>query len=341
MSADPEGALPPQVTLLLIDVQKDFHSGGSLAIPGADDDANRIAHLIRTHGTSSIHRIVATMDSHAKLHIAHAGFWKHGIMTTPQTLSSPSPFTIITSDDVRNRIWIPRHDLTIPVSHWPDPNVFASSASSVITKKENEDGSSSSSSLDLEQYCIEYTTQLESKGRFQLCIWPDHCLIGSSGHGMVDTVLQAALEWSNATGRSIEWMMKGQNMLTEMYSALAAEVPITNDTAFSTDRLDHLLLANNNHGSSNNNNNNSRLLVCGQASSHCVNYTLRDIVAHWPFDHTKDDDDDKNNNNHTIIVLSDCMSPVPGFEDAAESFCTDMKQAGVKFMTSDDPNIFS
>ena len=61
-------------TLLLIDVQKDFHPGGSLAIPTASSDAQRTAQFIRQNA-SSIHRIVATMDSHQKLHIAHPCFW--------------------------------------------------------------------------------------------------------------------------------------------------------------------------------------------------------------------------------------------------------------------------
>jgi nicotinamidase/pyrazinamidase len=59
-----------KTTLLLVDVQNDFHPGGSLAIPTADEDARRIAALITQHG-DKIHRIVATLDSHLKLHIAH------------------------------------------------------------------------------------------------------------------------------------------------------------------------------------------------------------------------------------------------------------------------------
>ena len=64
-------------TLLLIDVQKDFHPGGSLAIPTADQDAERTAQWIRRN-SAQIDRIVATLDSHSKLHIAHPGFWVSG-----------------------------------------------------------------------------------------------------------------------------------------------------------------------------------------------------------------------------------------------------------------------
>merc|ERR1712166_855992 len=35
-----------RITLLIIDPQLDFHSGGSLAVPGSDEDAQRTAALI-------------------------------------------------------------------------------------------------------------------------------------------------------------------------------------------------------------------------------------------------------------------------------------------------------
>jgi nicotinamidase-related amidase len=82
-------------SLLLIDVQKDFHPGGSLAIPAAGEDAERIANAIRTNG-DSIERIVATMDSHHKLHIAHPSFWVSG----DDEKHHPSPFTIITTEEI-------------------------------------------------------------------------------------------------------------------------------------------------------------------------------------------------------------------------------------------------
>lgn len=86
--------------------------------------------------------------------------------------------------------------------------------------------------LDTSAWCIEYTRRLEAKGRFQLCIWPEHCLIGTEGHNVVKVVREAMDAWSHETGRSVEWVEKGQNLLTEMYSALCAEVPVNRKTAF-------------------------------------------------------------------------------------------------------------
>ena len=87
-------------TLILIDVQKDFHPRGSLAIPTANDDAERIAKFIRTN-CQLIDRIILTLDTHPKLHIAHSCFWIKG---NNDPTVHPTPFTIISSSDIQN--WI-------------------------------------------------------------------------------------------------------------------------------------------------------------------------------------------------------------------------------------------
>jgi nicotinamidase-related amidase len=284
-------------TLLLIDVQNDFHPGGSLAIPSANEDAERIAQFIRNN-ENSIDRIVATMDSHHKMHIAHPSFWISG----NDDKKHPDPFTIITTQDIVSGKWIPRPNLKLPADDsLLDPCVF--DVKTVVD---------SNGTFDLTKYCIEYSRQLEQKGRFQICIWPEHCLIGTPGHNVVDSVRQAMEDWSEATGGSVEWVLKGQNLLTEMYSALAADVPVCSATKFN-DELQKTLLKS------------DRLVVCGQAMSHCVNYTLRDIVNNCPEDDTT-----------KIILATDCCSAVPGFEDAAETFQKDMKEAGVRLCPIDE-----
>lgn len=270
-------------TLLLVDVQKDFHPGGSLAIPTANDDAERIVELIQKHG-SKIDRIVATLDSHHKLHIAHPCFWLDA------NGNHPAHFTCISHKDVLDGKWVPRSTLALE-----------NEALNLFEVPQKEDGT-----LDLLEYAKEYTKRLEAKGRFQLGIWPEHCLIGTDGHAMVDNVRKALNDWSDATGGSVEFVWKGQNLLTEMYSALEAEVPVSKETSFNQELQDSLLKS-------------DKLLVCGQAMSHCVNYTLRDIVGKWPQERRKD-----------ITLLTDCASAVPGFEGAAEQFQQDMKTAGIR-----------
>lgn len=279
-------------TLLLIDVQKDFHPGGSLAIEAAGADAERITDIIRRSiadpDSPSINRLMVTLDSHHKLHIAHPKFWESGHDGKP-----PPPFTIISSSDIKKGTWKPRSNLKLPLG-------IETVKPSMLKCKTDEYGN-----LNLLDYCIEYTKALEEKGRFKLCIWPEHCLMGTKGHQVVDDVSQVMGDWSDLTGGSIEFVMKGQNLLTEMYSALAAEVPITTQTDYNDTLLFSLSRS-------------DRLLIVGQAMSHCVNYTTRDIIAKWP-----------KGELHKICVVTDCMSPVPGFEKDAEEFTLFLKEKGI------------
>ena len=162
------------------------------------------------------------MDSHHKLHIAHPCFWTNG-----ETGAHPDPFTIISMDDVKSGKWIPRGDIKHPVRQPLVDEVILSQGGAIPDNLYLDNGE-----LDIVQYCIEYTRRLEEKGRFKLCIWPEHCLIGSEGHNVVKEVMDAFQEWSRVTGGSVEWVDKGQNLLTEMYSALCAEVPVSERTAF-------------------------------------------------------------------------------------------------------------
>jgi len=50
-----------------------------------------------------------------------------------------------------------------------------------------------------------------------------------------------------------------------------------------------------------------KLVIVGEALSHCVNFTVRDLVDAWPADRLSD-----------LIILTDCSSPVAGYEAQAE-----------------------
>ena len=268
-------------TLLIIDPQNDFHPGGSLAIPTADADAERTARFIREHA-HRIDRIVVTLDSHQRVHIAHGIFWVN------DTGDRPPPFTLITSDDVARGKW------------------RAADASK-------------------QRAAEEYTRKLEEKGRFKLCVWPEHCIIGSPGHNVRPSILAAINEWAESRMKEVMFVWKGTNCLTEMYSALGAEVPIetveTVETVESIDSVDsgdstgllHALRES------------SRLFVCGQALSHCVNFTVRDLVANSDA-----------RSLDSIAILRDCTSPVPGFEEEGDAFLEEMRAKGLRVITTRD-----
>lgn len=85
--------------ILAIDLQNDFvKSSGSLSVPGAEDDAVRIATFIKNNA-KAINHISATLDSHSPIHIAHPVFWKDA------NGSHPAPFTVISAQDIKDGKW--------------------------------------------------------------------------------------------------------------------------------------------------------------------------------------------------------------------------------------------
>ncbi len=91
-----------KICLLIIDPQKDFCEGGSLAVPGATDDLKRVAKMIENHG-NDIDDIQLTLDSHFFLHIAHPLWWQN------TSGKCPEPFTLITKENVEKGVWKPKN----------------------------------------------------------------------------------------------------------------------------------------------------------------------------------------------------------------------------------------
>lgn len=160
-----------------------------------------------------------------------------------------------------------------------------------------------------------YVEALEAAGRYTLMVWPVHCQIGSWGHGLHPAVLAACSDWEEAQGRVMACVHKGDNPWTEHYSALQAEVPDAHDAASG---LNTALLQRLAHAGS--------LLVAGEASSHCVRATVEHLVEHLP----------RVSPGWTparLVLLSDAMSPVAGFEAQADGFLAAMRQRGVRSTT--------
>ncbi|GEO82042.1 cysteine hydrolase family protein [Pararhodospirillum oryzae] len=89
--------------LLIIDPQCDFCDGpaaGSLAVPGAWDDMERLARHIVTHG-DQYDAITVTLDSHGAYDIGHPSFWRD------EAGAPPPPFTLITREAVASGQWGP------------------------------------------------------------------------------------------------------------------------------------------------------------------------------------------------------------------------------------------
>ena len=164
-----------------------------------------------------------------------------------------------------------------------------------------------------EREVTEYLHALERGGRYQLMVWPVHCVIGTWGHNIHSAVAHEVARWEEHAQRSAFRVLKGMNPMTEQYSAIQAEVPSATDPQTQTN---HQLLTRARPTD-------GVLFVAGEAASHCVAATLEHMF-----------DDMTSEQKRRVIVLRDCMSPVAGFEQSATAFFDSMSGQGASVMTS-------
>lgn len=165
---------------------------------------------------------------------------------------------------------------------------------------------------------LAYLDELEARGRYTLMVWPVHCEIGSWGQAVHPEVRAAYNRWEEVRQRHVRRVNKGQNPWTEHYSALMAEVPDPADPGTQLNRylLDALSTA-------------DLLFIGGEASSHCVRATVEHLDEYLPAG-------DRAFDRSRLVLLTDCMSPVGGFEPQAAEFLAAMQSRGLRAMSSTD-----
>jgi len=260
-----------KVELVLIDPQNDFcDPSGALFVPGADGDMKRTAAMIKRL-SDKLDDIHVTLDSHRTVDIAHPIFWVNS------QGQHPSPFTLISAQDVRNGVW-------------------------------------RTSNPGMQKRGLEYVETLEKNKRYVLCIWPYHCIIGTWGHALYPELSDALLEWEKTNFGLVDYVTKGSNPFTEHYSAVQADVPDPEDenTQMNTALLDILAEC-------------DIVAISGEALSHCVANSVRDIADNFGDDNIK-----------KLVLLEDTSSNVPGFDSLGESFVKDMTARGMQKSTSVD-----
>jgi len=158
----------------------------------------------------------------------------------------------------------------------------------------------------------EYLNKLEANSRYPLCIWPPHCLIGSWGHCIPEVLYKELLNWEEKYFAMVDYVTKGSNYLTEHYSAVQADVPDSEDpgTMLNTNLIDTLQ-------------NVDKIVIAGQALSHCVANTIRDIANNFGEENIK-----------KFVLLKDCSSNVTGFDQLGEDFINEMVGRGMEVSTS-------
>ena len=260
------GADETRVHVLLIDVQKDFcFPEGSLYVAGrsgagAIDDTRRIAEMLYRN-LHVITDVTTTMDTHFAYQIFFPAFWQTsdgGRLEAHRT---------ITTEEVRSGAVRPRP----AIAKWLCGGHYTW----------------------LVKQVTHYVESLERAGKYELYLWPPHCLLGGAGHALAGTLHEARLFHSFVRGSQSHVEVKGGHPLTENYSVLRPEVLDRHDGGALAQRntqfLKTLLGA-------------DAVVIAGQAASHCVKSSIDDlldeIVAQDPALAKK------------VYVVTDCMSAV-------------------------------
>jgi len=164
---------------------------------------------------------------------------------------------------------------------------------------------------------IKYVEDLETNKEFMHFIWPPHCLMGSTGYAFLPVFMDAINEWMANNLRWVNFITKGVNPYTEHFGIFRANVPIPQDP--NTQVNQGIFQALNNHDT---------IYLAGQARSHCVANSLRQLLQIAPQLASK------------LVVLEDCMSDVPGlpadFYVAMNKIYDDAIAQGVRTAKSSD-----
>ena len=225
----------------------------------------------------------------------------HAIFLVDEHGEHPAPYTSVSAEDVRAGKWKFNPALA---SHFG------------ITAEEGQ------------ERLKHYTTRLEQKGKYALTIWPYHSMLGGIGHALVSSVEEALFFHSVARLSPPHFEIKGDRSFTEHYSVFGPEVekgPKGEALGEHNDKFVSMLKEV------------DRLVIAGQAKSHCVAFTISDLLS----DLQKEDPALA----RKIYLLEDCTSPVvvPGvdYTEQANAAFTRFAEAGMHLVKSTDDFLLS
>ena len=287
--------------LLLVDVQNTFCIPdyelfvGGRSGNGAVEDNVRLCEFIYRN-LPHITKIACTLDTHTVMQIFHEIFWVDNAGEHPMPLQ-----TLITQDDIETGKWR------------VNPEIVGN-----LMKNANQ-------YVWLKEYGAHYVKTLTSDGKYPLTIWPYHAMLGGIGHAIVSAVDEACFFHAITRNSQTHYELKGRNPLTENYSVLRPEVlidaegkPIAQkNSGFLETLLEY-----------------DRVIIAGQAKSHCVAWTVSDLLEEIqqtdPMLAKK------------IYLIEDLTSPVvvPGivdYTDSANAAFAQFSEAGMHIVQSTEP----
>ena len=183
-----------------------------------------------------------------------------------------------------------------------------------ITPSDVESGTWTTMVPSARDRSLAYLKELETRGRYPHVVWPEHCLIGDEGHNVYPDLANEIHEWEHSRFAMADFVTKGSNPWTEHFSAVQAEVPDASDptTQVNTGLIHTLETA-------------DVILLAGEALSHCLANTVRDVATHFadPGYVSK------------MVLLTDASSSVPGFDAYGDAFVKELTALGMKMSTTE------
>jgi nicotinamidase-related amidase len=222
----------------------------------------------------------------------------HSIFLVNEKGEHPAPFTLVSREDIERGVWR-----------------FNPRIAPGLGVTENY----------VQGYLRHYTHSLKEGGKYDLTIWPYHAMLGGIGHALVSSIEEAIFFHSIARYSQPDFQVKGGNPFTENYSVLRPEV---------LEDADGKQIAQKNEGFINKLLKFDALFVAGQAKSHCVAWTIEDLLNEIL---TVDE-----KMAEKVYLLEDCSSPVviPGvvdYTDQADATFRRYSDAGMHVVRSTDP----
>jgi nicotinamidase-related amidase len=210
----------------------------------------------------------------------------------------PDPYTLVAAADIERGVW--RADPAAALGLGVEPEY-------------------------LESHLLHYTRALERGGKYDLTVWPYHAMLGGIGHALVASVEEAVFFHSIARRAQPDFRIKGTEPLTEHYSLLGPEVTEDHEGRALGARNEALIDSILSYDA---------VLVAGQAKSHCVAWTIDDLLSAIA---ARD-----RGLAEKVYLLGDCSSPVvvPGvvdYTDAADAAFERFAAAGMRVVRSTEP----
>lgn len=286
--------------LLIVDPQNDFSvaddghgNKGTLVVPGAVGDMTRLALMVDRLG-GRIDDIHVTMDSHQTIGIERPKWWQR-----VADGAEPLPFTCLGIHPDGRRVV--KFDFTAS-----GPVATEEEYTTYIPSYLHQGGPTGKGSFG-------YLQALAAKSRYPHIVWTEHCVVGTWGWGVVPVLAGALRRWERDQFARINYVTKGNNPWTEHFSGVQAEVPDPADP--STQVNTHLIRTLEEA---------DLIAVTGEALSHCVANTARDIAATF------------SNPRYVekLVLLTDTTSNVAGFDFLGADFVRDLTAKGMRTETS-------